>query len=74
MVVEHNEMEDQEEIIAWFLEGGCLCKLLDGTLCSTQFIASILREARDECRQLIREQLVVVFNGSVLGQLQFRAL
>ena len=42
IVVEHNKTEDEEERIAWFLEGGCLCKLLDGTLCSTQFTASML--------------------------------
>ena len=60
MVVEHNETEDEEEIIAWFLEGGCLCKLPDGTLCSTQLIASLFQEAHDECRQLTREQLVMV--------------
>ena len=60
MVVEHNETEDEEERIAWFLEGGCLCKLLDG---STQFIASILQEARNECQQLTREQLVRVIMG-----------
>ena len=35
IVVEHNETEDEEEIIAWFLKGGCLCKLLDCTLFST---------------------------------------
>ena len=48
------------------LEGGCCCKLLDGTLCSTQFIASMLQEARDKCQQLTREQLVMV----VMGQFQ----
>ena len=32
MVVELNETEDEEERIACFLEGGCLCKLLGGTL------------------------------------------
>ena len=42
MVVEHNETEDEEERIALFLEGGCLCKLLYCTLHSTQFIASML--------------------------------
>ena len=39
---------------------------LDGTLCSTQFIALMLQEARNECRQLTREQLVMV----VMGQFQ----
>ena len=42
MVVEHNETEDEEERIASFLKGGCLCKLLDYTLFTTQFIASML--------------------------------
>ena len=53
-VVEHNETEDEEERIAWLLEGGCLCKhsVQNGTLCSNQFIALMLREACDECRQL----------------------
>ena len=37
-----------------------LCKLLYCTLCSTQFIASMLQEARDECRQLTRKKLVMV--------------
>ena len=45
MVVEHNETKDEEEIIAWFLEGGCLRKLLYCTLRSTQFIVSMLQEA-----------------------------
>ena len=63
MVVEHNKTDDEEEIIAWFLEGGCLCKLLDCTLCSTQFTASMLQETRDECQQLTREQLVMVGLG-----------
>ena len=49
-------------------------QLLDGTLCSTQFIALILQEARNECRQLTREQLVMVVMRLVLDQLQFRAL
>ena len=43
MVVEHNETEDEEERTAWFLKGGCLCKLLDCTLFSTQFIRSMLK-------------------------------
>ena len=60
MVVEHNETEDEEERIAWFLNGGCLCKLLYCTLCSTQFITSLPQEARNECRQLTRDQLMVV--------------
>ena len=38
-------------------------QLLDGTLCSTQFIALMLQEARNECRQLTREQLVMVVMG-----------
>ena len=36
---------------------------LDGTLCSTQFIALMLQEALNECRQLTREQLVMVVMG-----------
>ena len=40
-----------------------LCKLLYCTLCSTQFIASMLQEARDECRQLTRKKLVMVVMG-----------
>ena len=42
MVVEHNETEDEEERIACFLNGGCLCKLLHGRLCSTKFRASMI--------------------------------
>ena len=38
-------------------------QLLDGTLCSTQIIALMLQEARNECRQLTREQLVMVVMG-----------
>ena len=41
-----------------------LCKLLYCTLCSTQFIASMLQEARDECRQLTRKKLVMVVVGT----------
>ena len=74
VVVEHNATKDEYEIIAYFLKGGCLCKLLDGTLCSTQFIALILQEACDECRQLAQEQACHGCYGSVSGQLQFRAL
>ena len=40
-----------------------LCKLLYCTLHSTQFIASMLQEARDECRQLTRKKLVMVVMG-----------
>ena len=38
-------------------------QLLDGTLYSTLFIALMLQEARNECRQLTREQLVMVVMG-----------
>ena len=53
MAVEHDETEDEEQRrIAWFLAGGCSCKLLGGTPCSTPFSASMLQEAWDECQQL----------------------
>ena len=65
IVVEHGEIEEEEGRIARFLAGGCSCKLHDGTPCCTQFVASMLQEARAECRQLIREQLDMV----VMGQL-----
>ena len=66
MFVEHDETEDEEERrIALFLAGGCLCKLLGGTLCPNQFSASMLQEAHDDCRHLTREQLIIVV-GSVL--------
>ena len=38
-------------------------QLLDGTLCSTQFIELMLQEACNECRQLTREQLVMIVMG-----------
>ena len=62
MIAKHNETEDELEIIEWIFKLWVLvqAQLLDGTLCSTQFIASMLQEARNECRQLTREQLVVV--------------
>ena len=66
IVVEHGEIEEEEGRIARFLAGGCLCKLHDGTPCCTQFTASMLQEARAECRQLSREQLDMV----VMGQLR----
>ena len=66
MIVEHDETNDEEQRrIARFLTSGCSCKLLDGIPCSTQFTALMLQEARDECRQLTREQLDMV----VMGQL-----
>ena len=78
MVVEHNETKDEEERIACFLYRRWVlvqAQLLDGTLCSTQFIASMLQEARDECQQLPREGAACHgCYGSVSGQLQFRAL
>ena len=47
-----------------FLAGGCSCKLLDDTPCSSQFSTSMLQRARDECRQLTREPLeMVVMDG-----------
>ena len=66
IVVEHGEIEEEEGRIARFLAGGCSCKLHDGTPCCTQFMASMLQEARAECRQLSREQLDMV----VMGQLR----
>ena len=51
MVVEHNETEER---IAWFLEGTCASCYIYCTLRSTQFIASMLQEACDECQQLTR--------------------
>ena len=69
MVVEHNET-DEGEIIACF-KGGCLCKLQYCTLRSTQFITSMLQEARIECRQLTREQLVMVVMGQFLVSCSF---
>ena len=66
MIVEHDETNDEEQRrIARFLTSGCSCKLLDGIPCSTQFTELMLQEARDECRQLTREQLDMV----VMGQL-----
>ena len=66
MIVEHDETNDEEQRrIARFLTSGCSCKLLYGIPCSTQFTALMLQEARDECRQLTREQLDMV----VMGQL-----
>ena len=49
-------------------------QLIDGTICSTQFIALMLQEGCNECRQLTREQLVMVVMVSVSDQLQFCAL
>ena len=66
IVVEHGEIEEEEGRIARFLAGGCSCKLHDGTPCCTQFTASMLQEARAECRQLSRKQLDMV----VMGQLR----
>ena len=71
MVVEHNETEDEEERIACFFKGGCLHKLLYCTLRSTQFITSMLQEAHNECRQLTREQLVMVIMCQFLVSCSF---
>ena len=61
LAVEHDDTDDEEQRrIARFLAGGCSCKLLDGRPCSSQFSTSMLQRARDECRQLTREQLDVV--------------
>ena len=64
--VEHDEIDDEEQRrIARFLAGGCSCKLLDGTPCSSQLSTSMLKRTRNECRQLTREQIDMV----VMGQL-----
>ena len=66
MIVEHDETNDEEQRrIAGFLTSGCSCKLLDDIPCSTQFTALMLQEARDECRQLTREQLDTVLMGEL---------
>ena len=65
MIVEHDEANDEEQKIAWFLTSGCLCKLLDGIPCSAQFTALILQEPHDECQQLTREQLDMVCMGQL---------
>ena len=67
IVVEHGEIEEEEGRIARFLLGGCSCKLHDGTPCCTQFTASMLQEARAECRQLSREQFDMVVRVSYRG-------
>ena len=75
MDAENNETDYEMERIAWFLEDGCLGKLLYCTLCSTQFISSLLQEAHNDSRQLTGEQLNCHgCDGSVLCQLQFCAL
>ena len=67
LAVEHDETDDEEQRrIVRVLAGGCSCKLLDGRPCSSQFSTSMLQRARDECRQLTREQLDMV----VMGQLR----
>ena len=58
MVVERNETEERIAVIRRYL-----CKLLYCTLRSTQFTASMLQEAHDECRQLTRKKLVIVVTG-----------
>ena len=65
LAVEHDETDDEEQRrIARFLAGGYSCKLLDGRPCSSQFSTSMVQRARDECRQLTREQLdMVVMDG-----------
>ena len=66
VVVENDDSLDAEERrVAQFLQEGCHCKLNAGNPCSSLFTAADLLAARDECRQLTREQRDMV----VMGQL-----
>ena len=67
VVVENDDSLDAEERrVAQFLQEGCHCKLNAGNPCSSLFTAADLLAARDECRQLTREQRDMV----VMGQLR----
>ena len=51
MVVEHNETEEEQERIAWFLKvGACASWYIAHYAPCTQFITLLLQEARNECR------------------------
>ena len=65
--VEYDDGRDAEERrVARFLQKGCHCKLNAGNPCSSLFTAADLLAARDECRQLTREQRDMM----VMGQLR----
>ena len=61
VVVEIDDSKDVEERqIERFLSQGCKCKLNNGIPCCTLFTSSQLLADRDECRQLIHDQLDLV--------------
>ena len=65
--MENDDTGDAEERrVAWFLAGGCKCKLNDGNPCYLLFTPSQISSAHDDCRQLTRDQLDIV----VMGQLR----
>jgi hypothetical protein len=66
VTVENDDSEDAEERrITRFILEGCKCQLNSGSPCSSLLSAADLLAARDECRQLTREQMDMV----VMGQL-----
>ena len=67
VVVENDDSVDAgERRVARFLQEGCRCQLHAGNPCSSLFTAADLLAARDECRQLTREQRDMV----VMSQLR----
>ena len=64
--MDDSSTDDEEGRIARFLSEGYKCQLNDGSPCSALFTASQVMAARDECRQLTRDQLDVM----VMGQLR----
>ena len=56
----------EERRVARFLSSGCKCKLNDGNPCYLLFTSPQICTARDDCRQLTRDQLDMV----VMGQLR----
>ena len=68
MTVEDDDGEDVEERrIVRFQVKGCKCQLNRLKPCSSPFSAADLKVARDECRQLTKEQIDVML---VMGQLR----
>ena len=74
-VVEMDDGRDAEERrVASFAVNGCNCKQNNGSPCHLLFTPSQLLNARDECRQLTREQLDMVVMGELRAVCQSDSL
>ena len=73
-MTDDSSTDDEDGRIAHFLSEGCKCQLNDGSPCSALFTASQVMAARDECRQLTRDQLDVMIMGQLRALCQIDPL